>query len=118
MIRVKRIYDPASQEDGLRYLVDRLWPRGVSRSEAALDDWLKELSPSDELRRWFDHEPDKWGEFRHRYRAELQSTKSAQLLDRIAREARTQTVTLLYGARDEEYNQAVALRDFIESKMA
>jgi len=108
-ICIKRIFDPPTPDDGVRVLVDRLWPRGVRRDGTALDLWLKEVGPSTDLRRWFGHEPARWTEFQRRYRAELEdSAPFAALLDMARRHPR---ITLLYGAKDQEHNQAVVLRD-------
>ena len=107
-LRLKRAYEPAMPEDGMRILIDRLWPRGLRKAEAALDDWMKEIAPSTELRRWFGHDPGRWPEFQHRYRVELQ--QHTQELDRIRALAKTQTVTLVYSAHDEEHNDAVVLK--------
>jgi uncharacterized protein YeaO (DUF488 family) len=114
-IRVKRIYEPASPHDGRRILVDRLWPRGVSKAEARIDDWLKEVAPSNQLRRWFGHDPAKWAEFERRYHGELAAKPEtlAPLLDA----ARAGTVTLVYSARDTEHNQAVALQHELEDRL-
>lgn len=112
MFRVSRIYNPPSPDDGERILVDRLWPRGISKSQAALDGWMKDLAPSTELRRWFAHDPEKWQEFRARYWAEL--AKLPQLVDALREKGQQGTVTLLYAARDEEHNEAVALREYLE----
>lgn len=111
MIVCKRIYDPPSALDGRRVLVDRLWPRGVTKDAARIDDWLKELSPSDELRRWFGHDPERWEEFRTRYQAELQDRQA--LLETLRNAARKGTVTLLYAAKDTEHNNAVVLKDVL-----
>lgn len=108
-IRLKRVYVPAEQSDGVRILVDRLWPRGLRKSKAAIDHWLKELAPSAELRRWFGHEPRRWNEFRKRYRREL-SGKADDLAELRAL-GRRGPVTLLFAARDEVHNEAVVLRD-------
>ena len=108
-IRLKRAYDPAEPEDGTRILVDRLWPRGLSRGEAKVDQWRKEVAPSAELRRWFGHDPAKWAEFRRRYKAELAHNPSLEELRALMR--RERRVTLLFGARDVEHNNAVVLRD-------
>jgi uncharacterized protein YeaO (DUF488 family) len=108
---LKRAYEPAEPDDGVRILVDRLWPRGVSKAEAALADWMKDIAPSTELRQWFGHDPSRWAEFRRRYRAELH--QHPQELDRIRALARTQTVTLVYSAHDEEHNDAIVLRDVL-----
>ncbi|MBU5613741.1 DUF488 domain-containing protein [Geomonas azotofigens] len=112
MVRLKRIYDEPAASDGLRILVDRLWPRGLSKEKARLDRWEKELAPSDELRRWFGHEPEKWREFRDRYRQELAGQES--LLKELAGVAARGTLTLLYAARDEEHNNAVVLKEILE----
>lgn len=113
MLRVKRIYDQPEHGDGKRVLVDRLWPRGLSKKDAKLDDWAKELAPSDELREWYGHDRSKWGKFRQRYRAELSShEKSLKMLD-LADKSERETMTLLFAAKDEEMNNAVALRQFI-----
>jgi uncharacterized protein YeaO (DUF488 family) len=112
-IQLKRIYDDPTPDDGDRVLVDRLWPRGISKEDARLDEWCKELAPSDELRNWFDHDPDKWQEFQSRYREELdrQRNRCHKLLDSCDKD----TLTLLYAAKDEQHNNAVVLRDFLES---
>ena len=111
MIKLKRAYEPTSKADGLRILVERLWPRGVSKAEAALDDWMKDIAPSTELREWFGHDPERWPEFQRRYREELR--QHTEELDRIRALAKTQTVTLVYSARDERHNDAVVLRDLL-----
>jgi uncharacterized protein YeaO (DUF488 family) len=108
-LRLKRVYEPAAPEDGTRILVDRLWPRGLRKAEAAVDRWVKEVAPSTELRRWFGHDPERWAEFRRRYAEELR--EHADALAEIRELARKGTVTLLFGARDEEHNDAVVLRD-------
>lgn len=108
-IRLKRAYLPPSPEDGARVLVDRLWPRGVRKSEAAIDRWAKDIAPSTELRRWFGHDPARWEEFRQRYREELK--KDSELLDELRQIARNGTLTLVYSAHDEAHNQAVVLRE-------
>lgn len=110
-LKLKRAYAPVEANDGLRILVERLWPRGVSKQEAALDDWLKVLAPSTELRKWFDHDPARWAEFLKRYRTELQAQEAE--LERLRALARKQTVTLVYGSRDEVHNAAVALREVL-----
>jgi len=111
MIRIKRIYDPPEPDDGKRLLVDRLWPRGVARETARLDGWLKELAPSDELRKWFGHDPARWDEFRARYRSELQAQTG--LLAELRATAKKGTVTLLYAAKDTEHNNAVVLKELL-----
>jgi uncharacterized protein YeaO (DUF488 family) len=111
MLKIKRIYDPPSEGDGRRILVDRLWPRGVKKEEARIDEWLKEISPSNELRKWFGHDPAKWPEFKKRYRKELEDKKA--VLDRIKEDAQKKTVTLLYAAHDEAHNNAAAMKEFL-----
>lgn len=110
-VRLKRAYEPPAAEDGQRILIDRLWPRGVSKVEARLDDWRKPVAPSAALRTWFDHDPRRWDEFRRRYRAEL-SGSSADLRQ-LRRLARNGPITLVYSARDEVHNDAVVLRNVL-----
>jgi len=111
-LRLKRIYDPAAPEDGQRILVERLWPRGMRKDEARLDDWFKEIAPSPDLRKWFGHDPEKWPEFKRRYRGEL--AECTGLLADLRERARTGPVTLLFAAKDREHNSAVALREILE----
>jgi uncharacterized protein YeaO (DUF488 family) len=113
-VRLKRVYAPAETADGVRILVDRLWPRGLRKSDAAIDRWLKELAPSTELRQWFGHEPRRWHEFRKRYRRELSGRDG--ILDEVRALARRQPVTLLFAARDEAHNEAVVLRDLVRRR--
>lgn len=113
MLRVKRVYEGKQADDGTRLLVDRLWPRGLSKGEAGIDEWLKDLAPSDELRRWFAHEPEKWPEFRKRYLEELSVPEKTEALKRIARMAAEGGVTLLYAAKDTERNNARVLADVV-----
>ncbi len=110
-LRLKRAYDAVADDDGARILVERLWPRGVSKERAALDDWLKDIAPSTELRKWFNHEPAKWPEFQRRYRAELQG--HADLVGQLRARAAKGVVTLIYAAHDEEHNAALVLRDLL-----
>ncbi len=112
MFKVKRAYEPPSPEDGERVLVDRLWPRGLKKERAAIQEWARGLAPSPELRRWFGHEPEKWVEFRKRYRSELKEHREE--LEALARRGARRRITLVYGARDEEHNQAVVLREMLE----
>lgn len=115
MIKVKRIYEGWEADDGCRVLVDRLWPRGVSKKAARLDLWLKEIAPSGELRRWFGHDPEKWNEFRGRYMEELGGKVAA--LDRLKDLAgRKKRLTILYGSRDTKHNEAVVLAELLRSK--
>lgn len=116
-LRVKRIYDDPAPGDGARYLVDRLWPRGVAKDRARLAGWLKELAPSDALRRWFGHDPARWGEFKRRYKLELTAKAKRRIVDRLAAEAAQGPVTLVYAAKDEQHNNAQALREKVEGRM-
>ena len=111
MVRVKRAYDGSATSDGRRVLVDRVWPRGLSKDELRLDEWIKEIAPSTALRQWFGHDPAKWDEFRRRYARELDAHPEAWRPIRAA--ARKGTVTLVYGARDAEHNNAVALKEYL-----
>lgn len=114
-IRLKRAYLAPQRSDGFRILVDRLWPRGVSKERLAADAWAKELAPSNELRKWFGHDPEKWTEFVKRYRAELAQTHATQKIRELTEAAkRSKTITLLYGAKDEQHNEAVVLRSLFE----
>ncbi len=113
-VRLKRAYEPPEKADGTRILVDRLWPRGVSKAEAGLDEWIKEIAPSAELRTWFGHDPDRWDEFRRRYRAEL--ARHPEILKDLRRRAREGPITLVYSARDEVHNDALVLKDVILGK--
>ena len=110
-VRLKRAYEPASAGDGYRVLVDRLWPRGVSKEQAKLDEWDQELAPSSELREWFGHEPDRFPEFRRRYIDELRANRPR--LRELRRRARTGTLTLVYSAHDSEHNDAVVLAEVL-----
>ena len=110
-VRLKRVYDPAAPADGYRVLIDRLWPRGVSREQAELDEWDRELSPSAELRKWFGHEPSRFEEFRRRYVEELQEDR--RRIAGLRRRAREGTLTLVYSARDTEHNDAVVLAEVL-----
>lgn len=113
-IRIKRIYEPAEQKDGFRVLVDRLWPRGVSKENARIDLWLRDAAPSSALRIWFGHDPARWTEFRVRYHAELR--KNSEALAPVVARAQKGTLTLLYSARDERFNQAVALKAYLDKR--
>jgi len=111
MFLVKRIYEPRAASDGYCVLVDRVWPRGMTKANAAIDLWLKEAGPSAALRKWFAHDPAKWDEFKHRYAEEIESAEAFKTLQDLGRDHAV--VTLLYSARDETRNQAVALREFL-----
>jgi uncharacterized protein YeaO (DUF488 family) len=115
MIKLKRAYDPVSRTDGRRLLVERLWPRGVSKTKLRVDGWLKDAGPSTELRKWFSHDPQKWSRFRTRYFRELDSRPEAWRP--IVSAARRGTVTLVYSSHDEQHNNAVALQDYVRAKM-
>lgn len=115
MIKIKRVYESPADADGTRFLVERLWPRGMKKEALHMDEWLKEVAPSDGLRRWFGHDPDKWGEFRDRYFAELDEKPEA--LKPIAEASRKGDVTLLYSARDRERNNAAALKDYLSERL-
>lgn len=116
MIRLKRVYDPPARGDGARFLVERLWPRGMKKDSLAMDGWLKNVAPSGELRKWFRHDPDRWNEFRSRYFAELKDEQDAWRP--IAEAAQKGTVTLLFSSHDAEHNNAVALKEFVERRIA
>lgn len=113
-IVTKRIYESPSKNDGYRVLVDRLWPRGISKEDAKLDEWAKEIAPSDELRKWFDHDPDRFDEFTKRYKKELDEHEHT--LEALADKSTEKKLTLLYGAKDQEHNQAVVLKEVLENK--
>lgn len=113
MINLKRIYEPYSKDDGFRILVDRLWPRGVSKERAKLGVWLKDIAPSTELRRWFDHDPKKWVAFKRRYRAELKANEKCLAQIQLAI-TKHKVVTLLYAAKDEAHNEAVVIGDVLK----
>lgn len=113
-LRIKRVYEPPDKGDGKRILVDRLWPRGMAKAKAGVDLWFKEIAPSAALRKWFGHDPGKWAEFKKRYRAELEENDEQAAL--LKEEIKKGTVTLLYGARDEEHNDAVVLLDFLRGQ--
>ena len=115
MVEIKRVYEPAQAGDGTRILVDGIWPRGVSRERAAVAEWLPEVAPSTELRRWFGHDPSRWGEFRLRYREELAANPRVAELASIAGSG---TLTLVYSARDEEHNQAVVLAEVVAEMLS
>ena len=115
VFRTKRVYEPSDASDGIRMLVDRLWPRGLKKEAARLSGWLKEVTPSDELRKWFNHEPDRWEEFKERYFAELDASPGVWRL--LLDAGRIGTVTLLYSAKDEEHNNAKALLEYLEEQL-
>jgi uncharacterized protein YeaO (DUF488 family) len=114
LIKTKRIYDSSSMEDGFRILVDRLWPRGISKEKANIDLWLKDIAPSDELRKWFAHDEKKWDEFKQRYHQEL--AQKTKLTDLIMEKEKHGNVTLLYGAKNKDLNNALALKEYLSMK--
>lgn len=114
LLKIKRIYDPAATADGERILVDRLWPRGLNKDKARVDVWLKEIAPSNDLRKWFGHDRNKWEEFKRRYFRELEGKE--ELLEQISGKLSQGGVTLLYGAKDEAFNNAVALKEYVERR--
>ncbi len=113
-IQVERVYDPPSTDDGLRVLVDRLWPRGLPKASVKLDEWMKEIAPSNELRQWFGHDESKWKEFQKRYFKELDN--HPDLIEQLLQKSHTGKLTLLFAAKDEEHNNAVALKKYLEKK--
>jgi uncharacterized protein YeaO (DUF488 family) len=110
-VKLKRAYEPPAAEDGRRILVDRLWPRGVSKERAAIDQWMKDIAPSTALRKWFGHDPERWDEFRQRYAKEVH--QNSDLLEELRSRARNGSITLVYSAHDETHNDAVELRELI-----
>ena len=114
MIKTKRIYDPPSDKDGKRILVDRLWPRGIKKDAARIDEWLKDLAPTNELRKWFGHDPENWAEFKQKYKKELK--RQAEALNRLRKDSKRGRVTLLFAAKDKEHNNAVALKEIIDQE--
>lgn len=111
-IQVKRVYDDKSKDDGYRVFVDRLWPRGVSKEDAHFDEWMKELAPSNELRKWFDHQPERFEEFSKRYKKELEDHKEE--LDKLRSKAKSDKITLLFAAKDTKMNNAVVIKTVLE----
>ena len=114
MLKLKRVYDPAARTDGRRFLVERLWPRGVSKEQAAIELWLRDVAPSTELRKWYGHDPQRWPEFRRRYRKELD--KKVELTALLRHVAAARTVTFVYAASDKQRNSAIVLKEFLEAR--
>lgn len=112
-IKLKRVYEKPSPSDGKRVLVDRLWPRGLTKEQAEIDEWLRDLAPSTELRQWYGHDPEKWTEFKKRYWKELD--KNPNLVSKLAEECRRRTVTFVFSSKEEKLNNAVALKEYIEN---
>ena len=117
MIKLKRAYEPVADDDGYRVLVERLWPRGLRKDDAHFDAWLKDVAPSDALRKWFGHDPDRFTEFRERYKRELRNSSAQDALDELTRRAARQRVTLVYSAHDEEHNNAIILADELRHRL-
>ncbi len=115
-VKLKRAYEPAAADDGTRILIDRLWPRGVKKADAAIDQWIKDIAPSTALRKWFGHDPDRWAEFRRRYAVEVR--RHPEYLSRLRALARQGPITLIFSAQDEVHNDAVALRNFLLGRQA
>lgn len=115
MIKIKRVYEPTSKDDGFRILVDRLWPRGLKKEDAHIQLWLKEVSPSTELRKWFDHQPQKWEVFKKNYLEELETNKAVKELLNVYKSE--STITLLYAAHDQQYNHALVLLEFLKTEV-
>jgi uncharacterized protein YeaO (DUF488 family) len=116
IIKLKRVYEQAQPSDGFRVLVDRLWPRGISKEEAHIDEWLKDIAPSNELRKWFGHDPEKWLVFERRYRAELKA--KTQLLKKLLADAAGRDVTLIYASREQRYNNVTVLKEVLTELVA
>ena len=115
MIKIKRVYDHPSPDDGKRILIDRLWPRGLKKEDVRIDEWLKEISPSNELRKWFNHDPKKWNEFKKRFFTELNGKQD--IVEKILGSARKGTITFLFGSKEKRFNNAVALKQYIDARM-
>ena len=114
-IKIKRVYDKPAKSDGYRVLIDRIWPRGLTKSDARIDEWLKEIASSTGLRKWFNHDPAKWEQFKKKYAAELKEHREE--LEKLARESRKRTVTLVFGAKDTAHSNAMALKEYLERKI-
>jgi uncharacterized protein YeaO (DUF488 family) len=115
LIKIKRIYEKPSKDDGKRILIDRLWPRGLKKEDASIDQWIKEIAPSNELRKWFNHDPNRWDEFKNRFFAELRGER--EFIEGIIDMARKGRVTLLFGSKEERFNNAVALKEYLKKRM-
>ncbi|MBG44796.1 MAG: hypothetical protein CL530_12590 [Aequorivita sp.] len=113
-IQTKRIYEKPANRDGTRILIDRVWPRGVSKGDAKLDEWMKEIAPSTELRKWFDHEEKRFDDFSKKYKKELEN--HSKLVQQLLEKAKDKRLTLLYGAKDEKHNQAIVLKNYLENQ--
>ncbi|MUV37457.1 DNA-3-methyladenine glycosylase II [Lentibacillus sp. JNUCC-1] len=115
-VNLKRIYDDAEEKDGYRVLVDGIWPRGMAKEDAKINEWLKEIAPSNDLRKWFGHDPDKWEDFKSKYKQELESGKQQEALETLKQRTRehNKNLTLLFGAKDEQHNQAQVLKEIVD----
>lgn len=113
-ISIKRVYEDKSEDDGYRVFIDRLWPRGVSKEDAHFDDWMKEIAPSTDLRKWFDHDPKRFDEFKKRYKKELENHQEE--LEKLRNKAQSKKITLLFAAKNKEMNNAVVVKEFLEAK--
>jgi len=117
-IQIKRIYEEAEKKDGMRILVDRIWPRGISKDKAKLDLWIKEIGPSTDLRKWFNHDPEKFNDFKSMYKKELKNGEQKEAFEKLKEAAKeNETVTLLFAAKDEEHNQARVLKEMLEKEL-
>jgi uncharacterized protein YeaO (DUF488 family) len=114
MVRIKRAYEPAASRDGVRVLVDRIWPRGVAKEKARIKRWMRELAPSEQLRKFFGHDPARWEEFQRRYRKELDSEQAREMLEELASISARGTLTLVYGAQDADHNQAAVIKEVLD----
>ena len=114
MIKIKRVYDPPSKTDGTRILVDRLWPRGLTQEAAQVNEWIKEIAPSDQLRKWYGHKAEKFNEFRKRFTIELNKEEPRKILEVVRERAKKEVITLVYGAKDTEHNNAVVLLELVK----
>ena len=114
-ISIKRVYEPPDKKDGYRVLIDRLWPRGMKKEDAGIDEWVKEIAPSNELRKWYNHDPSKWEEFKRRYFGELECRRDA--VEKLVRRVSKDTVTFLFSSKEVKLNNAVALKEYIETKL-
>jgi len=117
VVKIRRVYDPPLKGEGKRYLVDGLWPRGIKKASLGLDAWLKEITPSAALRKWFSHDPEKWEEYKRGFRQELSEPEKVRKLEELAKEARSGDITLLFASRDREHNNAVVLKEIMEEKI-
>ena len=114
-VHIKRVYEPPAKEDGFRVLIDHLWPRGMKKEAVAVDEWLKAVAPSTALRKWFSHDPEKWEEFKRRYFLELDENREA--VEELAKKSKSETVTLVFSSKEERFNNAVALKEYLETRV-